>query len=332
MTKPEHYKALDGIRGIVAICIILMHVEANTAYELSGFVADKLIPSFTNFTYFFMIISAFSLCCGYFEKFQNGTTSLEQFYIRRYKRIWPFFAFLCTIDFILEPSLRTWYQYLADITLAFGLIPNNRIEVIGVGWFLGTVFVFYMIFPFFCFLLRTKQRAWLAYFVTVMLHTLSDIYFKAAQDRTNFVYSAMFFMAGGLIYLYRDRLHTVMQNKSRWGIYFLLAISVITYYSFISSDYLSLIIFSIMCICCLRTDEGGIFQSTPCLWLGKISMEIYLCHMVTFRVIEKLNLLTLVENRWACYLLVSAMTIIGAIIMSVIFRKTLMTFRKKLSA
>lgn len=255
--KKEHYKSLDGIRGLAAIGIIMMHVQTNTSYKLNGFVADSLIPSFTNFTYLFMIVSAFSLCCGYFEKFQNGTVSLEKFYKRRYQRIWPFFAFLCTIDLVKEPSLKTLYQYIADITLAFGLIPNNKIEVVGVGWFLGTIFVFYMIFPFFCFLMKTKRRACFAFYVTVLLHFLSDAYFKGAQGRKNFIYSAMFFMAGGLLYLYREELHAIMEKSSRWAIYILLALLIIVFYALNKSDYMSLLIFSIMCICCLRTDEGG---------------------------------------------------------------------------
>lgn len=231
MNTKEHYKALDGIRGLAAIGIVLMHIQSNTSYKLNGFIANSLIPSFTNFTYLFMIISAFSLCCGYYEKFLNGTVSLEQFYKRRYQRIWPFFAFLCTIDLILEPSLETLFQYIADLTLAFGFIPAH-IEVVGVGWFLGTIFILYMVFPFFCFLLTTKKRAWLAFAISVILHFLCDVSFNVAASRTNFLYSSMFFMAGGLIYLYRDKLHDIMEKRNRWAIYSLLVLLFAIYYIF----------------------------------------------------------------------------------------------------
>lgn len=46
------------------------------------------------------------------------------------------------------------------MTLCQGLLPNMRIEVIGVSWTLAVIFVFYMLFPFFCFLIGNKKRAW----------------------------------------------------------------------------------------------------------------------------------------------------------------------------
>lgn len=73
-----------------------------------------------------------------------------------------FFALLCVLDIAISPGKAVFYEFLADLTLCFGLLPNANISVIGVGWFIGLVFVFYMLFPFFCFLLSTKKRAWIS--------------------------------------------------------------------------------------------------------------------------------------------------------------------------
>ena len=154
----KRYENLDGLRAYVCIGIILMHVLDNGKFGMSGFVFDTFIFSFTNFTFLFMLLSAFSMCCGYYRRFQDNTVSLEQFYKRRYQRIWPYFALLCTIELIVDHSLKSLYEWFADLTLAFGLIPNNDIEVVGVGWFLGTIFVFYMIFPFFVFLMKKRCK------------------------------------------------------------------------------------------------------------------------------------------------------------------------------
>lgn len=75
----ERYEKLDGIRAYSCIGIVLMYVFANGNF---GFVFDRLIPSFTNFTLLFILMSAFSLCCGYYEKIRNGAIDLEQFYKR----------------------------------------------------------------------------------------------------------------------------------------------------------------------------------------------------------------------------------------------------------
>ena len=68
------------------------------------------------------------MCCGYYEQFKNGTISLEQFYKRRYQRIWPFFALLCTVELIVTHNLNALYEWFADLTLAFGLIPYPSSE------------------------------------------------------------------------------------------------------------------------------------------------------------------------------------------------------------
>lgn len=152
----KHYDAIDGLRTIACFGIVLMHVAANNRYDISGFVYNKLIASFTNFVFLFMVISAFGMCCGYFDKVLNNQISLETFYLKRYSKILPFFAFLVLIDIIMSPSKASLIEGFADVTLLFGLFPNN-ISVIGVGWFLGLIFAFYLIFPFFCVLIKTKK-------------------------------------------------------------------------------------------------------------------------------------------------------------------------------
>ena len=103
----ERYENLDGFRALAAIGIILMHVRANGNFGISGFVYDSVIASFTNLTFLFMLLSAFSMCCGYYEKFRSGNIIIEQFYKRRYDRIWPYFALLCTIELIVDHSLNS---------------------------------------------------------------------------------------------------------------------------------------------------------------------------------------------------------------------------------
>lgn len=156
--EKNHYGAIDGLRTIACIGIVMMHIEANNTYEISGFLYEQIIPSFTNFVFLFMVISAFGMCCGYFDRILNNQISLEDFYIKRYKKILPFFAILVLLDIGISRSKGALIEGFADITLLFGLFPND-IEVIGVGWFLGLIFAFYLIFPFFCVLVKNKKRA-----------------------------------------------------------------------------------------------------------------------------------------------------------------------------
>ena len=79
------------------------------------------------------------------------------------------------------------------------------------------IFVFYLLFPFFCFLLENKKRAWLASVCAVIYNFVCSTYFfdeshiadRVAVNfsaRTNILYCAVYFIAGGLIFLYRKEL------------------------------------------------------------------------------------------------------------------------------
>lgn len=317
---------MDGIRAYACIGIVLMHILANGNFGLTGFVFDRLIPSFTNFTLFFMLLSAFSMCCGYYERFVDGTISIEQFYKRRYQRIWPFFALLCTAEMLLDHNLNSFYEWFADLTLAFGFIPNHEIKIVGVGWFLGTIFVFYMIFPFFVFLMKERKRAWFVMAVCFFLHILCIVRFEGANDRGNIIYSSVFFVAGGLIYLYRSELKNL--NKVWKCVAGIMAVVVLVVYYLPTSSSLStiilLLLFALFTIIGIYA-EGGIskilLQNKVARFLGGVSMEIYLCHMFVYRFFEKLNLLHLTGNEMVNYCLIAVATITGAITVAFCWRK-----------
>ena len=329
--KQERYENLDGIRAYACIGIILMHVLANGDFDLGGLTFERIIPSFTNFTYLFMILSAFSMCCGYYEKFASGNIELEHYYARRYQRIWPYFAILCTIELIVDHSLKSLYEWFADITLAFGLIPNHHIEVVGVGWFLGVVFVFYMIFPFFIFLLKSKKRAWIMMAVTIIMNILCHLRFEDAVGRANFIFSAMFFAVGGIIYLYRDCL---MNKKVNLIVVATTIVAIVFYYAVNGSDYTMLILFSLIAICGIASKgkaSTALFQNKAIKHFGSISMEVYLSHMFVYRMLEKIKLTHITKNMILNYMLVSAATIVGAVAMAFVLKKLIEIVQQKVA-
>lgn len=216
-TKADRYEGIDGLKAYAIIGIALMHVLANGEYRMGGFVFERLIPSFTNLVFLFMIVSGFGMCCGYYQKFKDQKISVVDFYKKRYNKIWPYFALLCVLDFVMSPSKSALYEVFANLTLCQGLLPNMNISVIGVSWTLAVIFVFYLLFPFFCFLLESKKRAWLAFICAVIYNFVCSTYFfdeshiadRVAVNfsaRTNILYCAIYFIAGGLIFLYRKEL------------------------------------------------------------------------------------------------------------------------------
>jgi len=330
----QRYNSFNGLRGFAAIGILLMHylanMDANIVLPLkqsNPLLYGSIIPFFTTFVYMFFIISAFSMCCGYFKKFtMKSTTSGEvsefntdKFYLKRYSRIWPFFALLVGIDVVLKPSVSEIYQAFADLTLAFNLLPNPDISVIGVGWFLGLIFLFYMIFPWFVFLLQSKKRAWFALIISVAFHFILIRYFltsefctesQIANFRHNMIYSFPFFMIGGILYLYKDKLQ-LTKNLSKTILLVITLIATSLCFTewkpkfFSGSDLWTAIIFTLWIIYAISGEISfkgfKILDNRITKLLSDYSMEIYLCHMVIFRAIEKIHLEKYIQNDHALY-------------------------------
>ena len=176
-TKADRYEGIDGLKAYAIIGIALMHVLANGEYGIGGFVFERLIPSFTNLVFLFMMVSGFGMCCGYYQKIIDQKISVEDFYKKRYIKIWPYFALLCALDFVISPSKESLFEIFANLTLCQGLLPNAKISVIGVSWTLAVIFVFYMLFPFFCFLIGNKKRAWGVAVTALVFNWLCGVYF-----------------------------------------------------------------------------------------------------------------------------------------------------------
>jgi len=247
----ERYGTIDSLRMIACIGIMMMHIQANNNYEITGYFYNTVIPSFTNFVFLFMTVSAFGMCCGYYEKVMNQTISLPDFYAKRFKKILPFFGVLVLIDVVISPSRAALFEAFADLTLLFGFLPNaGNISVIGVGWFLGLVFVFYLCFPFFCVLLANKKRAWISFAMSLLYNFVCAEYFEVG--RSNILYSACFFLAGGLIYLYRKELTKI----SSYITVVFVAASIVVYY-LMGDHVINCLIVSMCLLMCAISVRGG---------------------------------------------------------------------------
>lgn len=313
------YDNLDGLRSYAAIGIVVMHVLDNGAYGLGGFVFSRFIPSLADLVFLFMVISGFSMCCGYYEKVIGGKLDLGKFYVKRFAKVWPFFALMCLADFIMSPGLDTLYQLLADLTLCFGLIPNAGISVIGVGWFLGLVFVFYFLFPFICSLLSDKRRAWLSFGVAVLLSSLCVLYFDAG--RTSFAYSGVFFLAGGMLYIYREPLRG-FADRFGW-IVALLAVGALVLYYLVGSVMPTQLLVAVLLTLLAMGRKNVILSNPVTKKLSAISMEIYLCHMMVYRVLEKLKLHHIFGANLLSYAVTALLTLALSALLAVAVNKAL---------
>ncbi len=325
--KGERYDSLDGLRAYAALGIILMHVLSNIKVRPSAnYLTEHLIPFFTDFTLLFMMVSGFSLCCGYYRRMKDGTITPDAFYRKRYLRILPFFALLCFLDLAVSPSLGSLCEVFANMTLCFGLLPPSvDIGVIGVGWFLGVVFLFYMLFPFFVFMLDSRRRAWVSFVLAVTFVLVSIVHFSA-PGRKCMVFCAPLFIAGGIVYLYRHELSGFGTSHPRLSA---LAVAGITAAFFavrgLVSDafagyLLELVLFSSWLAYAVGSKARWL-DNRFARYLSGISMEIYLAHMVIYRVIEKAHLEDFIPQGDLLYVVTSLLTIVGAVCFSHVVKR-----------
>ena len=205
------------------------------------------------------MVSGFGMCCGYYQKIIDQRISVEDFYKKRYIKIWPYFALLCALDFAISPSRESLFEVFANLTLCQGLLPNANISVIGVSWTLAVIFAFYMLFPFFCFLIGNKKRAWWVAVAALVFNWLCTNYFKAG--RTNIVYDAIYFIAGGLIFLYRKEL-AEFASKHKIIAGAILLIATVAYFA-VGGNTLTMLFFCVAAlIYTLGCKGGGTGQSS----------------------------------------------------------------------
>lgn len=296
-----------------------MHVQVNIALKPSiNYVTKDLIPFFTNFTLLFMIVSGFSLCCGYYTRIKEGTITPNAFYRKRYLRILPFFALLCLIDLAVEHDLGSLCEVFANMTLCFGLLPPDiKFHVIGVGWFLGVVFLFYMLFPFFVFMLDNKRRAWIS-LALALIFVLVSIEHFSAPGRKCMIYCAPLFISGGIAYLYR---HELAEFGKRYSVCATIVMLILTvcffmFKSHIHGQFISyivqLLIFNVWLVYAIGS-SNKVLNNRVVKYLSGISMEIYLSHMFIYRVVERVHLENYIDQCDLLYIVTSLLTICGVI-------------------
>ena len=334
---------LDGLRAIACLGIISMHVRANLTISMSPFISRNNFISFAgNFVLLFMMISAFSLCCGYLQKFHQNSISLEAFYKRRFSRILPFFAFLTFIDlvkclfenhFVFNDSIvgELWESF-ANVTLMFGLLPGNGINVVGVGWFVGAIFLFYLLFPFYSTLLMSKKRVWFAFIISIIWSFAITTYFTpvkgAFSARSCFLLEAPYFIAGGILFLYMPNLNRLFKGKSLRIITKSVVIAyTIIFFSFpnLRFDFSNLLLYALWIVYAI-SDLNSTFSRTllnnrVMSFISGISLEMYLSHMMLFRIVEKIHLERMIGDGDIVYCLTLILVLCSTIVFSLCWKK-----------
>lgn len=333
MSEVKKYRNIDALRSFGCLAIIAWHVKANTNFNGGGVLTERIIPSFDYLVYLFMIISGFGMCNGYYQKLKDGNYDLNKFYSRRYKKTVPFFSILIIVNCILEFNRENIFEGLMEITMLFGFLPNNSLSVIGVAWTLGAIFAFYIIFPFVVFLLNDKRKGIISLIVTLGITYMCQSYFMTEKFvtsnftmRHSFLFCLPYFLSGGLIYLYRNELSATVNLHKRAV---LLGCVILAVEYLLSPDEIggfdmivpkTLILYSAM-VCAVLGEQNKWLSNRFTKFISEISMEMYLAHMVVFRVVEKLHIEKVCDNAILRYVITYFMVVLLLVVGMKLYRK-----------
>lgn len=324
----EQYKGLTGLKAVSIILIVLMHVAWNGNYNINGFAFNVIIKNLSVFVELFFIISAFGMCCGYYNKFKKNEINLNEFYKRRYKKILPFFAFVVICDLLASGITgKNILESFLDICLILGFLPNNTVEIVGVGWTLGVIFAFYILFPFFVFMIWTKKRAWFSLVITLIIRFFGEAYLglSDATVNGNILSWLYLFVLGGILFLYKDEMVKIYKKRIYLLVIFFISLFMLEcwiynqgYHIFAAKvviiSFIVLIVYSIV-------ETNDLMGNKLFVFIGGYCYEIYLIHMMVFRILEKIHVIHLFDNELVSYIFAYIITIILSLLLSIFVRK-----------
>ena len=173
-------------------------------------------------------------------------------------------------------------------------------------------------------LIENGRRAWTVFGLSVAWHFMCLYYFEAS--RANVLYSACFFLAGGLIYLYREQI----ERWNKWAAAGLVLAAAVVYYV-IGRNTAACLVLSAAFLIYAVSDQGKLLNNRITKFISGISMEIYLSHMVAFRLAEKLKLTSALGDGWEQYIFSVIIVLCGAAVFSLVLQKSLKKLGKKVS-
>lgn len=132
-------------------------------------------------------------------------------------------------------------------------------------------------------------------------------------------------MAGGMIYLYRDKLKSEGVKQSLVLVLCILLTVIFFAFPQLRSSRFHLLVsemvlFGSWLIYALGSKDF-ILNNRIVRFLSGISMEIYLCHMVVFRIVEKAHIERFITDCDTLYILTCILVIIGAVAISWGFKR-----------
>ncbi|HEU4993240.1 MAG TPA: acyltransferase [Gemmatimonadaceae bacterium] len=301
-----HVPALDGLRGIAILMVLLLHLVPSTPWtESPTLLVDRIFVRAARTGWMgvdlFFVLSGF-LITGILYDTKGSAHYLRQFYARRVLRIFPLYYATLALFLVVLPALfpghwvlrdlktdAAWYwSYLSNVKVAaVGFAPSNALAHF---WSLAVEEQFYLIWPFVVLWLGRRQllvtcvvMAVVALAIRIALAmtgytTLPDVWTPARMDA----------LAIGALIAVQARSATGLRTMARWARPVMAVVAVPLAALFLFNVGLSTVAHSLLAlffgallVFALTSGLGGATStlSSPVLrFFGRYSYALYVFH------------------------------------------------------
>jgi peptidoglycan/LPS O-acetylase OafA/YrhL len=309
--KKDHFKALDGLRGVAVLLVILSHASLHKVYLFPG--ADFSGMGKPG-VFLFFVLSAYLLDRQIIVGFVNGKANAKfwaNYFLRRFLRIFPLYliALLVFYGCFKFGVKASWIDSVSTIWKHLTLQEGR-----GIFWSIAVEFKYYFISPLimaFCnYVLKWDLKK-----VTVFLVALMgiSIFFQAKYkyDEITLVRYLPVFLVGTLISIYEVLLEKkrdlkVFKSKSFeyagliCSLFIIISIPSVYGYLFLHvgqkyplSDSIFYLAYAIVWSVILLAAKYGslhfikrFFEITMIRFLGIVSFSAYLFHVLILNFVE----------------------------------------------
>mgnify|MGYP002516311629 FL=1 len=308
-------RTLNSLRFILILMIVISHSTLPMSQGLHDYLGECPVS-------IFFVISGFVLSLSKGEKLEKGELSNKLFFLSRIFKLYPLHllivALIISLDWKLG-HLGTWYQILSHAFLIQCWYPIHDFvySLNGATWFISDIIFCYLIFKYiYRFIIRNSWRTILPILIIYMAGYIL-LCFSTTQDYSaGYIYfyppfRMIDFCLGICLYkFYLSSKGQVLSEKisvgiSRWqawvtDVVMVLIIAMMYYLSIHSNPnfrctalyWLSAIILVFYTIS-IENGKGWLtklLHNKLLFWLGGCSFEIYLWHMLCFRIIQSIAL------------------------------------------
>lgn len=302
---------------------------------------------------FFFVLSGFILSYAYGERILEGQFRLGAFLKRQLAKIYPLHLLTFFIMIVLDIRLGQFYHWtklLANMLLLQSWVPADSFYFVanGSSWFLSDLMFFYLIFPFLYKLITRARLLCLAICAATVLTLYVLLATSIPQDMVNPllyispVTRSIEFALGILLHRYYKSRRG--QRESGW-----LCNCSITAATIVELAMVALVAGSFFVYECsspgfrcasmfwlitplviytfVIADKGRglitqLLHHPAMMWLGSISLEIYLTHYVTMRILYSIMLSCGYGEEYRFMPLVILATIMVIVLVSYITKRT----------